>query len=472
MVLKVFVGAVSIRWVYALLMFALMGNTGLQGTDSIGYLQNAYYFAKATASGSLHGFDWLGQNTGVMPVFAWLLGLNALLFQSFAPLTYVLMQGLIDAGTCVLIYYIAQSIDPRYALPAAIAACVNPTQIVISGLVYTDTPFLFFVAVFLLASIQWLSEPSWRWAAILGLGLGGATMVRALAAPWTPGLLLFLLIVIAFQKRLSRRVFAQLLAATAIFAICISPVLWRNVSQFDTWAVTSQGGLHLAFWVGPLVKESHDGTPWQQGYNAMQKRVESRFPTSSDNPFENSRRYTEVAQEALAELGPTAIAKAWLSGAAINIAAPAIILSPPISTLPRTGFYGTLGASPFQKIGNFLFHSSNTIYAWILLTGIAGVAAIGAIQLSGIFVIFRHRQHEAALLLFALWFFYILAVNGPVASPKYRLPVEPVLMVLTAAGLTLFRRRAHSAISCGSMEAGFNVSVAPASASGSADRGG
>ncbi len=48
-----------------------------------------------------------------MPVFSWLLGLNALLFHSFAPLTYVLLQGLIDAGTCVLIYYIAQAIDPR-----------------------------------------------------------------------------------------------------------------------------------------------------------------------------------------------------------------------------------------------------------------------------------------------------------------------------------------------------------------------
>lgn len=441
MVLKVFIGAVSIRWAYALLMFALMGDAGLQGTDSIAYLKNAYYFANAATLGSLHGFDWLGGNTGVMPGFVWLLGLNALLFQSFAPLTYVLMQGLIDAGTCVLIYHVAQAIDPRYALPAATVASINPTQIVLSGLVYTDTPFLFFVAVFLLASIRWLSEPSWRWAAILGLGLGGATMVRALAAPWTPGLLLFLLIVTAFQRRLSRRGFAQLLAAAAIFATCISPVLWRNVSQFDTWAITSQGGLHLAFWVVPLVKESHDGTPWQQGYNAMQKRVESRFPTSSDNPFESSRRYAEIAREALTVLGPAAIAKAWLSGAAINIAAPAIILSPPISALPRTGFYGTPGASPLEKIANFLFRSDNSLYAWILLIGIAGVAAIGVLQLGGIFVIFRHRQHGAVLLLFALWFFYILAINGPVASPKYRLPIEPVLMVLTAAGLTFLRRR-------------------------------
>ena len=34
------------------------------------------------------------------------------------------------------------------------------------------------------------------------------------------------------------------------------------------------------------------------------------------------------------------------------------------------------------------------------------------------------------------------AVNGPVASPKYRLPMEPALAVLTGAGwLALSRRR-------------------------------
>jgi hypothetical protein len=223
-------------------------------------------------------------------------------------------------------------------------------------------------------------------------------------------------------------------------------VFWRNVSQFETWAVTSQGGLHLAFWVVPLVKESHDGTPWQQGYNAMQKRVADRFPASSANPFENSRRYTEVAREALAELGPVAIAKAWLSGAAINIAAPSIILSPPISTLPRTGFYGTPGASPLQKIENFLFRSDNALYTWVLIIGIIGVAIIGAVQLGGLFVISRDRRHWPAVLLFLLWLLFILAINGPVASPKYRLPIEPVLMVLTGAGLTLWRRRVAQAV--------------------------
>jgi hypothetical protein len=39
----------------------------------------------------------------------------------------------------------------------------------------------------------------------------------------------------------------------------------------------------------------------------------------------------------------------------------------------------------------------------------------------------------------ALWIGFILAANGPIASPKYRLPIEPVLCVVTAAGVRLLR---------------------------------
>ena len=65
-------------------------------------------------------------------------------------------QGAFDAATCLLIYGIAQALEPRTSVPAAIAAALNPTQIVLSALVLTDTPFLFLVALFLFAASRWL----------------------------------------------------------------------------------------------------------------------------------------------------------------------------------------------------------------------------------------------------------------------------------------------------------------------------
>ena len=192
--------------------------------------------------------------------------------------------------------------------------------------------------------------------------------------------------------------------------------------------------MHLAYWIVPLVQEAHDGTPWPVGYERMRKEMDQRYPSESDNPFEQSRRFEALAREKLAELGPIAIAKAWIFGAAINLGSPAVTLSPLISSLPRTGFYATPGTSMPDKILNFLFHSDNAIYAWTLILGIAGVTLMRLIQLVGLSALVGEPNNLAILLLFFFWILFILAVSGPVATPKYRLPIEPVLMVLAGAG--------------------------------------
>ena len=63
------------------------------------------------------------------------------------------------------------------------------------------------------------------------------------------------------------------------------------------------------------------------------------------------------------------------------------------------------------------------------------------VQLVGIAVVWRHGGLLPVLCLFGLWIAYVIAIDGPVASPKYRLPVEPPLMVLAGAGLSVMFRR-------------------------------
>jgi hypothetical protein len=442
MLLRIFLAALAIRWGYASVLFASMGVSGLIGNDSLGYLAGADIFAKAIAAGAVHGAEWFGPQGYAMPLFQWVIALCALAFGTHAPFAYVLLQGLLDACTCILIYRIAFEIDPRFAAPAGVVATLNPTQIVLSALVYTDTLFLFFVAVFLLATVKWLQRPTVVSAVMIAVALGAATLTRALAGPFAPFLLLFLVAAAILARRPRGQFVRQLVASAVIYTLCIAPVIYRNVASFGVWSLTPQGGQHLALWVAPLVKEAKDGTPWQQTYNQNQKLTEQRFPSPAANLFELSNRYTEIGREQLAQLGPGAILKAWVNGAAINLAAPAIILSPPISQLPRTGFYETPGATPFQKITNFLFHSDNAVYSWILIVGVAGVVLVRLIQLSGVVLMLQNRTHWPVLCLFGLWIVYILAVDGPVASPKYRLPLEVPFCVLTGAGLCVFRRQA------------------------------
>jgi len=442
MLRKIFVVALLLRWSYALLMFALMGDAGLESVDSLTYLPDGHDFAAQIASGSLSGWQWLGPLKYTMPLSQWLFGLAALVFGSAETLGYVMLQGVFDAGTCLLVYGIARTLNKSYAAPAGFAAAFNPTQIVLSGLALTDTPFVFFCALFLFAAVRWLYFPTWRWAALLGIALGAAALARVLPEPFAAVLFIFLLTTQFIRGLLTRRLVAQLVGSVVVFSLSVAPLLVRNVSQFGSWSLSPESGIYFALWVTPWVQQAADGTPWWQGHDEMQHRVDDRYPTPAADLFEQSRRYQAVAREELVALGIVPMAKAWLTGLAINLGAPGVILSPIISKLPRTGFYGTAGGSPLDKIKNFLFHSDNSTYAWILLAGIAGVIVVRAIQIVGVAALFGDSGQISVIVLFALWMAYVLAVDGPMATPKYRLPIEPPLMVLAGAGLSvLFRRR-------------------------------
>jgi len=437
--LKIFVAALAVRWAYALAMYALMGDDGLKGVDSLTYTSVAGDFANALRAGTVHGSQWFGQYVYTMPLYHWLSAIPFLIFGStYGTLAYVLMQGLLDAGTCLAVYSTASRISARVAVAAAIVAIVNPTQIVLSGLFYTDTPFIFFVALSFLMILKWAEQPTWRNASLLGLTLGCAALVRALIVPWA-----FWAVVLLGGYALFRKITlpkaATIAGALMALTACVGVIVAKNIAVFGTAGLTPQSGIHLALWVVPLAKEMHDRTPYMTSYKELEKRTIERFGPHSENPFEQSRQYTIIAKEALKDIPASAVAKSWLSGMTINLISPAVLLSPPILQLPRPGFYNTPGNSFFDKAFNYAFRSGQPLYTWCLLVGSTGLALMRLLQFIGFMTLVRRVAYWPALFLAASWCGYILLVNGPVASPKYRLPLEPVFNVLGGAGLIAIR---------------------------------
>jgi len=439
--LKIFGAATLLRWAYVAAMYNAMGERGILGPDSYGYLALAQQQSRMLLASSISGWSWMGSDLSVMPIPLWLWTLCVLAVGDHGALACVLLHGLIDAATCVIIAHLAGTFDRRFALASGFAASLNPTQIVTSGLLYTDTIFLFFAALFLLGCVRWLRHPDIGWAVVAGLSAGAAALSRVVIVPFAIFALLFLAAAALWDWRSLPDRLRQLLVSGCLFGLCLAPILGRNAMQYGYFALTPQTGGHTALWVVPLVKEAKYGTRWQQGVGEIEARVRREFPQETDNPFEQSRRYSQVARAALIELGPAAIAKAWLLGAAINLGAPAAILMPPVMNLPRTGFYSTPGGTMLEKVANFVFQSENALYADILLFGIAGVAVFRGAQMYGLLVLLRQRETIVCLLFLLAWVGFILLVNGPVASPKYRLPIEPSFMVLTGAGLYGLRYR-------------------------------
>jgi 4-amino-4-deoxy-L-arabinose transferase-like glycosyltransferase len=441
---RIFVAALAIRWVYAIVLYLFMGDRGLMSEDSVTYLYAANEFLTAISAGKVHGLDWFGLDPWFMPLFYWLITLHLMVFGTLATLSYVLMQGVLDAATCVVIYYIAFEVHPRYARGAAICAVINPTQIVLSGIFFTDTPFLFFTSLMLLGALRWLNQPSGRAAALLAIGLCGAFLIRVVMAPWAATLIPALLIASKIRGTLSAKQAVRMCMVAAVVAVFVGGVAARNAMQFGAFSLTPQGGHHLALWVLPLVKEAQDRTPWAETNSQVKLQRQKMFGDPPHNQFRLESQYRVVAGPELEKLSPTSFAKAWATGIALSLASPGILISPPIYYLPRTGFFATAGASLFEKCINFLFYSGSSIHAFAALFGLIGLALVRVLQLIGIVAILRRRENLWPAALLAGWVGYILLINGPIASPKYRLPIEPVLMIACGAGLLALRRKSSA----------------------------
>jgi 4-amino-4-deoxy-L-arabinose transferase-like glycosyltransferase len=445
--IAIFILAAGVRIGYVAFCYLQFGPDGLMGPDSHGFLLIGQFLADGGSAFQGRGGQ-SGFMLGTMPVAFTLMSWTLTPGVAPDPFGYVLIQCWIDAATCILIGCLAAQFERGLFVPAALLAALNPTQIIVAGMVYTDTPFLFFATAGLLLSIVWLKEPSYGTALGAGLAWGLALMTRPFVQYWLVVLPVVLLVMAAIKHR-SRNakhlphVMVMIILVTAVAA----PVALRNLDQFGTLRLSAQSGAHFLFWISPLVREFKDGTPRAESnarLNRLYKNWKGTPPPSG--PFETSDRMMEIAKEELLALGPVAVASDWVQGAAMNLSVPASAIAPPVSRLPRSGFYDTQGESFLDKVLNFLLHNDGAVYAQILLLSAAPIPAWIVLAIAGAYILlFRRPDSALPALVLLLWASFTLALNGPVFSPKYRLPLEPAWIVFASVGWVWLWRRMRRA---------------------------
>ena len=142
-----------------------------------------------------------------------------------------------------------------------------------------------------------------------------------------------------------------------------------------------------------------------------------------NNPFVRSEKQVETALHEIIATPTQIILKSWLQGAAINLAAPALIIDRRIRQLPHISFAEDTRGDLFARTKQFISESSS-VYVSTIVVSALGAVIISLVQFAGFFVQLRVNMMLAVLS--ALTVAYFLIINGPVGSPKYRLPIEPI----------------------------------------------
>lgn len=246
------------RWAVVLTGVALAVRVGwVLAVDRIGFAFNDALMYHTTAMSLSRGEGYVPLTGG--PTARWPPGYSSLLggiyrVVGIEPIAGEIANALIGAATVgVLVLVVGAALDRHVAIAAGVALALLPgpvlwTDVLVSETLYTA---LFVVMIGLVLR----SSPSWRWALLLGAMVGLGALVRGEAFTW------MLLPLVVWWPHVDRRRLAATLAVSVVaVVVVIAPWTIRNAIVMDAFVPIATNASQT-LWSG-----HHDGATGGQTY--------------------------------------------------------------------------------------------------------------------------------------------------------------------------------------------------------------
>lgn len=382
--------AIRLAWVLS------ASRNGFAENDSLFYHVVATNIAKGDVYGSIFG----------EPSARWPPGWPAtlaVLYRVFGyhPLAGEVFNAVVGALTVPLLHRLVRPhFGARVALIAAAMLCVMPGPILWTDMLVTETLFTFLLVVFFLLVMR--ASPSWKWAAALGLYVGLVAMVRSEAVIW-----MTVPLVLWWRQAGWRAAVPRMAAAGAVFLLVLTPWAIRNTQAMGAFVPLSTNA-------GETLYAGHNPNA-----NGMQNYPSAELTASFGEP--NTAEW-EVAWS-------KGLQREAISWAVHHPVQELELIPKKVLALHRgdSHAFDWLNMQPFPTVGPTwtTYISVVADFAWFTLLALTlvGVAALGR-------AVWRRRLMVAI----ATMFVTILVMYGFVyyGNYRYRLPYEPLMMVVAA----------------------------------------
>lgn len=346
---------------------------------------------------------------------------------------YLILQCIVDALTCVMIYKIGKDIFPKQRIYIYLSALLSPLMIILSSQVLSETIFLLFFSIFLYYSVQIILEKKNLYFkfALAGIFLGLSTSIRSITYP------LIFLSLIPFVIILGRKeiykykilIFSIVFLSFSLFPISLR--IYDNFKIHSSFALTSQTGTHLANWVTPMIISETQNINRRDAIKII-NQVASKYNLTG-NPYEKDKILRKIGFEVLSEVKITDIAFLWVKTTLINLISPSILIDKNLRSLPHPSFYETGNMFAWLKI----ILSDSTYYKYLFIISIASITSLFTLISLIIGPVFVFKKDRMIFYLTILYILYFSLINGPILSPKYIFPILPCIFLYQ--GITLYK---------------------------------
>ncbi|MDB9761452.1 glycosyltransferase family 39 protein [Alphaproteobacteria bacterium] len=355
----------------------------------------------------------------------------------------LVFQSIIDSLTCVIIFYCAGLINKKYQLYTGLFACFSPLMIILSSQILSDTIFLFTFSCCLFFLLKFIYKNDSKYSLYLsGLFLGVSTFIRVATFP-----LIFLSIPIIFLVIRSHRSSNKKIFISLIFFILIAliPVSYRwvnNIIYNDTYALTSQSGSHVAYWMVPGVLTLSKNLDRKLSVDLVNKKIHENGGLT-DSPYKDSKIMLDVSRDILSKESILYISYAWFRSSVLNIIASPILIDIRVRGFTHASFAEEGNIIKWMK--SIIANKDSLIYLSILM--LASILSLfsGVAFIIGYYIFFKSNFNLSIISIFIIMFFCF--ITGPTISPKYCLPYIPIIFYLQAISIhklfTLIKKRKY-----------------------------
>jgi len=307
-------------------------------------------------------------------------------------------MALLSAATCVVVSRVARRVfGAEVAAVAGALLAVYPKAVYYSGMVVTENLYLFLVAmlVALLLAAGEAERGAWRWP-LAGAVMGLATLCRSALL----GFPVFAALWVWVVRPRKRRAVGEVALLALGFVVAMGPWWVRNAALHGRFVpATTEGG--LTFWV--TNREGADGSG-HVDYSSVRGKFEDLSEAEIDREFYRLGRAQVRA---------------------------------------HPGAFVRLAAGKFVRFWRLWPHASEPSVG-LAAAIMAGVSFTPVLLLAAWGALLSVRQWRPLLLIYLLIAYYTLLHMVYMAITRYRLPLEPFLIVLASHALVAVVKRRRS----------------------------
>jgi 4-amino-4-deoxy-L-arabinose transferase-like glycosyltransferase len=346
------------------------------------------------------------------------------------------LQVLIDLGLIYLTYLLgAYLMNPNVGLWAAGFQAVSDIAIVSSLRFLSDGIFAFLLTATILLLVHHFRNG--RWASLLAAAIctGLACYVRPVGLMFA-GLVTLMLL---FQGKRFRRAGAFV----GLVAILVFPWIIRNSCLTGYNGFSSFASDSMYKYSAPLTLANAEGYSIDQARKNLSDRFRTICPDETAKEY--SPRYARLRQK----IALKTIADHPMAYAKIHLRGTAAFWLPGITDVLEllgitTGQRGTLSVLHEKGLWSAIrYYLDGEIWAlWLCIPAVLVLLAKYALAATTAIHSLRWNKSAAAWLILGTILAFWL-IGGPATTPRFRVPIAPLLSVVAAVGIDLFMRRSH-----------------------------